>query len=441
MTSKHPWILVVGLALAEAFGPGARASAQDANRTGVVLRFSGSRGSQARRQVVAAAEDRLQLLERREVEGRARDLGADLDDGPGMASVARELGIAVFVSGRVRGRGSRGRTVIRVHDALGNEVAMREGPAPIGRSRQSRIRRAASEALDQALAAIAEREAQEAAEREAAERAAAEAAERERLARLAQEQEEEEEDEASEGGLPRFVAMIGFDGRTRDAAVDLFDGGGRDYESGVFGSLTLQLSSFPLGNRSGAERGLYAQVDFGVSLGLKSQEALADGSFGPVLSSQSLQFGIHVGYLYPVGDDDARLGALVGFGVDGFSIGENGSMPSSKYSYLRIGLAGDVRLYEDLLRARVDVGYRITFGVGQLTPTFGQDASAGGFDLGLSLLGALDMGVVFGARFGFTRYGIDFTGDPSPDHPANADAETMTDKSLNFGVQVGYQLP
>ncbi len=411
------------------------------DRTGVVLRFSGSRGSAARSAVIRAIDERINLMGRAEVEDNARNTGATLDEAPGMASVAREMGLSLFVSGRVRGRGSRGRTEIRIHDAIGNEVAMREGPAPIGRARLGRIGRAASEALDQALEAISAREAQEQREREEADAAAAAAAAAQRQTWEAEEAEEEDE-EATEGGLPRFVGLLGFDGRTRDAALDLLGGGGRDYDSGTFGVLTLQLSSYPMGDRAGAIRGIYAQVDFGVSLGLKSQEQLSDGSFGPVLSTTAMQFLLHVGYLYPIGDDDARIGAMLGFGLDSFSLGDNSSMSSSKYTFLRIGLAGDVRVYEELLRARVDVGYRLTFGVGDLTPTFGEDASANGFDIGLSLLATLEMGIVVGARFGFTRYGVSFTGaGASPaDRPAGADGDSMTDKALNFGVQVGYAL-
>ena len=426
-------LLLLGLL----FDPATSAAQQ---RTGVVLDFSGWRSGQARRAVVRAIATQADLQPQAEVQQAAAGMGADLSDPTGMARVAEQRGLDFLVRGEVRGRGGRARTMIHIHDASGNEVAFREAPSPLGRRRLNLISRATVEAWEQAASAIAEREAEEQRRAEEEERRR----EQEELARLAAEQtgeddEDDDDDEEGEGALPRLVAMVGIDGRTRKASVDLDPSGGRDYDAGLFPSLTLTLESFPLGTSDSAIRGLYARFDFGVSLGLKSQEEDAMGNLGPELSTTAYQLGIHLGYLYPFEGDAARIGALVGFGVDSFSIDENTTMPSSKYTFLRVGLAADARLYENLLRARADFGYRITFGVGDLSPAFGEDGSASGFDVGIGLYGALDMGLSYGLRFGFTRYSIDFSG-VGMGSPAAATATDMTDRSLNVGLQLGYAL-
>lgn len=414
-------------------------SAEAQQRRGTVLDFSGWRGSAAKNAVVRGLRGRLDLVSSREV----ADTGADLSSQAGIANAARSLALTVFVQGEVQGRGSRARTIIHVYDALGNEVAMREGPAPLGGARLSRVQRAAGEALDQALVSI-ERQEAEAAEaerqRELAEaRAAAEAAAMEEGLDDEEADDDEDDEVDDENRLPIFVALLGFDGRTRKAGVDLEGGGGRDYDAGLFPSLTLQLQSFPLRGMGGAAAGVYAQVDFGISLGLSSQELDLAGNPGPELSTTAMQLGVHVGYLYPFEGDAARVGAIVGFGIDSFSIDENGTMPSSSYTFLRVGLVADARLYENLLRARLDVGYRITFGVGDLVPEFGEDASAGGFDIGLAVHGRLDFGLTYGLRFGFTRYSTDFEG-VGMGGMAAATATNLTDRSMQIGLQLGYTL-
>lgn len=415
-------------------------SAEAQRRRGTVLDFSGWRGSAAKNAVVRGLRERLDLVSSREV----ADTGADLSSQAGIANAARSLALTVFVQGEVQGRGSRARTIIHVYDALGNEVAMREGPAPLGGARLSRVQRAAGEALDQALVSIERREAEEREaerQRELAEaRAAAQAAAMEEEGDGGYDDPDDDDDEVDdENRLPILVALLGIDGRTRKAGVDLEGGGGRDYDAGFFPSLTLQLQSFPLRGLGGAAAGVYAQVDFGISLGLKSQELDLAGNPGPELSTTAMQLGIHVGYLYPFEGDAARIGALVGFGIDSFSIDENGTMPSSSYTFLRAGLAADARLYENLLRARLDFGYRITFGVGDLVPTFGEDASTGGFDVGLAVHGRLDFGLTYGLRFGFTRYSTDFEG-VGMGGMAAATASNLTDRSLQIGLQLGYTL-
>ncbi|MBX3246404.1 MAG: hypothetical protein KF901_04405 [Myxococcales bacterium] len=411
------------------------ASAVEAqSRRGALLEFRGWRGSQARAAALRGVRDRLDLVSTAEI----RNTGADTSSAEGLASVAQQLAVTVFIRGDVQGRGARARTTVRVYDASGNEVAQRQGPAPLGGARVSAIARAASEALDQALVGIERREA------EARERERQREMEELRRAQEARDTFDDEpppstEDDGVEDPhrLPLIVALVGLDGRTRRANIDLAAGGGREYQAGIFPSLTLALQLFPLRGMRGAARGLYAQVDFGYSLGLSSQELDAAGNPGPTLATTAMQFGAHVGYLYPLDEDVARIGAIVGYGLDNFSIESNGTMASSSYGYLRIGAVADVKLYERLLRARLDVGYRITLGTGELSPTFGEDVGVGGFDIGVALQGRLDFGLTYGARLGFTRYGLTFEG-PASGHPAAAQATEMVDKALNFGLQLGF---
>lgn len=410
--------------------------AQAQTRRGAVLDFAGWRGSAAKNAVVRGLRSRLDLVSARDV----ASTGADLSTRAGIATAARALSITVFVQGEVRGRGSRARTVIHVYDALGNEASVSEGPAPLGGARLSRIQRLASEALDQALASIEQREAETREAERQRELAEARAAAAAAAAESFEVPEEDEDEVDEEGRLPLLVALVGLDLRSRKATITLEPRAFRDYEAGLFSALTLQLQSFPLRGLGGAAAGLYAQVDFGISLGLTSQELDLMGNPGEELSTTAMQLGAHLGYLYPFAEDAARVGALVGFGIDSFSIDENTTMPSSKYSFLRAGLAADARLYEDLLRARLDVGYRITLGVGELVPTLGGSASASGFDIGVALHGRVDFGLTYGLRFAFTKFATDFSGAASGTHPAAATASSISDRSVQLGLQLGYTL-
>lgn len=439
MRGKTPqrWTgLLAGLLGSAVLFVGSLASAQ--TERGVVLDFSGRGSGPARNAVVRAATDKLDLARSRDVEAAARNLGADLSQPAGIAAVAQDQGLTLIVTGEVTGRGGRARTHIHVFDDQGNEVAYREADRPVGRARRRRIQQAAAEALDQALGAVAERRREEELARQREEEAARQAA----LAAQAEQGEEEEEEEASgpPGGLPLIAAFIGIDGRTRDAQADFPGGGGRRYDLGLYPELSIRLESFPLGSSSSAAKGLYAQLDLAFALALSSQEVDAGGMVNDIDTS-AWRLLFQLGYLYPLSDDAFRIGALVGFGLDSFTIGDNSVMSSTKYTYLRIGAAADARLYENLVRARLDIGYRIVFGVGDIGTgmddpnALGDDASGGAFDLGVSLGGRIDMGLSYAVRFGFTRYSFDFSGLAGAGIPPDS---SFTDKSLNLSVQLGY---
>jgi len=421
--------------------------AQDAS--GVVLRFAGRGGARARSIVIRAISDRVSLQGRAEVGDAARGLGADLDQPEGMRAVAEELGLDFFFTGRVRGRGGRARTLIHIHDALGNEVAFREAPRPQGRARLRRIGIAAQEALEQALQALAERRAAAAAQTPVIPEEPEEP--------WGDEEEEEEEEEEDEGsssgaGLPLVRGLVGIQGRRRQAEVRLNDLGTRRYDSSLYLELALRLESFPLRGSGSAARGLYGEVDFQVSVGLSSQEQDTGGmAVGDEIKTTAWRTLLQLGYLYPIGggcapgDEDegeetcrppaALVGALVGFGLDTFSIDTNMTMPSSRYTFLRLGAVGAAYLAGELLRVRADLGYRLTFGVGDIATSFGADASAGGFDVGVGVDGQHSSGISYLLRFGFARYGLDFAGVA-----VDQEATSGSDSALTLMLMLGYSL-
>lgn len=431
--------LVVALGIAAALSAPHPVAAQQ--NTGVVLSFSGWRGGQARNQVVRALEGRAGLVGRSDAEAAASSAGVSLDEPSGMAAVAQQLGLKFIVAGRVRGRGGRARTEIHIFDANGNEIATEEGPRPQGGARLRQIRNAAASAYDQASQTIAAADAAAAAEAEATQQQ-----QQQDMAFGLDEElpgDDEDDGDASESPLPLLAAYVGLDIRKRKANLTLPVPPNRQYRAGFYPELTLTVQSFPLrGLDNEALRGIYAQLDFAVSLGLSSQELDASGNPGPELDTTAWRLGIHVGYLYSLMGDLVRVGGMLGFGTDVFNIDENGTITSSAYPYMRIGAAIDAKIYEDYLRARLDFGLRIVFNSGDLVPAFGDDSSQLGWDLGVALTGALEMGVTYGVRFGYSKYSVSFSGlgAPTTEVPAGATSEDMTDVGISLGLMAGYML-
>ena len=411
-------------------------SAPVSAQSGVVLSFSGRGSGQARNAAVREATQRFELVDRREAERTATRLGVDLNTPEGRALLAEDMGLTVMITGAVRGRGRRAETTIVVFDARGEEVAREETGAPVGGRGRTLVQRATGAALDVAMAAIAER--QERAEREAA---AAREEEQRRSAWETESQEEQEEEEEEESdalaSMPRLLILAGLEFRTRAASVDFAALGGRVYEASLHPELGIRLESFPLAGSGPAAGGLYLEGEFTVALGLKSVELATDGSEREIGTS-AFRFLVQAGYQYAINDDAFRVGALIGYGIDSFSLDENDTLPSSSYSQLRLGLVLGARLYEDLVRARVDAGYRKVFGVGDLAAEFGEDASASGFDLGVSILGFHSSGASYAVRFGYTRYSLDFAGATNAPDAASASEVTGSDRSISLVVQGGY---
>ncbi len=247
------------------------------------------------------------------------------------------------------------------------------------------------------------------------------------------------------GNLPIFVGRIGLLGRSRSASLDALDAGGtpstiRDYNAPFFPAVSLHIHSYPLRGQDSAAKGLYLQIDFDLAFALSTQERTLNGELGEPIDTGSIRFLGQAGFLYGISEDAVRLGPMIGYGIDSFSIERNTTLVSTSYNYLRVGIAGDLRVYEDLVRLRVDIGYRIAFGAGEVVPAFGETSSQGGFDLSLELGGFAANGLAFALRAGLNRYGVTFTGEAMSDHPASITAQSLGDLNLHVGVEVGYAL-
>lgn len=414
-------------ALAAALGTLAALAAPAAaqNPRGVVLRFRGPSSSQARTAVVRAIGDTLELQRQDDARSAARRLGVSLDSGAGVSAIAQDMNLTVVVQGRVVGRGRNAVTELHVIDNAGNEVSFREIPGnPRGRSGRRAVGEVAVEAIQQALQAIDAREQEEA---RAVAAAAAETSQYDRDTF-----EDEVEDEPREpAAVPYVAAYLGYGGRSRHSEVDIEGGARRVYDSSLFSELTLHADVHPLASSSGAGQGLYVGFDLAVALGLSSSEA---GTMTDI-DTTAYRLRVDAGYIARIADDRAQVGALVGFGVDSFSLGANTILPSSSYPQLRIGALGRYDIIQDTLFARVDLGFRYAFGVGDLADSFGSGGSALGMDVGLSLGGMFDMGFAWGVRFGYDRLSLDFSGDAT-----DAPATGGSDASVSLGIQLGWAI-
>ena len=406
----------------------------------VILDFDGRGGPRARREVVRALADVLDLARRRDAEDAARRIRADLRTPEGLSDLAREMDVKVLVKGQVEGRGRRARTHIRVVDALGNEVAFRESGTPFAGAGRRRIRRDAREAVEQAMEVISEREEREAAAARAEELERQRELEAQRRRAAADdglvdtdiEDEDEDDTPPPEGSQPLLAVYVGAGGRTRNADLDLADGGARIYDAGLFMELQIRLESRPLGRSDSlAARGLHLEAEFDMSLGLSTQEDGADGEIG----TTAWRFFVNAGYLAQLVDGRLQVGPLVGFGYDVFSLDDNMTMPSAEYVMLRAGLATIFDIVPQVFHVRADFGFRLPFSMGPIADAFGADGSAKGFDVGIALGGRLDVGFAYAIRFGYNRYSLDFSGAAN-----DAMGDSGADKALAVGALLGWTI-
>jgi hypothetical protein len=395
---------------------------------GAVLRFTGPSGGQARGAVVSGADGVLSLVSRREVESSASSLGVSLEDHAGLVQVATTLGRRLVIRRRVNGRGRRAMTQVHVLDDRGNDVAFREiAGDPRRRSGRAAITEGTREVLTQALADLSARAARE---QEAEQRAAeAQAVDLEGLGEL----EDEPVDEGAR--MPRYAVRLGWGGRTRSAAVRLDPGTDKLYEAGLFSELRLAFETRPLVSDASAMRGLYASVDLHLSLGLSSQDAVT----GADIDSQAFGVLIQAGYLASLLEgEQLMLGGVIGFGYESFSIDDNATLPSSAYPHLRFGVLGRFQILEELLTARMDLGLRWAFGVGDFSDAFGKGSGAFGYDLGLGVGGSLDMGFNWAVRFAYTRFNLNFSGDVAS-MPVGGVLPVAAAGGSDSGVEVGLE--
>jgi hypothetical protein len=151
------------------------------------------------------------------------------------------------------------------------------------------------------------------------------------------------------------------------------------------------------------------------------------------VETSAMRISADVGYLHSLTDGGVRIGGLLGFSFDDFTLGANSVLESSSYSQLRLGLRTDIPISGSELGVKVDLGFRYALGIGDLAGAYGADGGAIGFDAGLRLGGHLDMGLAYGLSVGYQYHSLSFAGPF-----AVAQATDGTDASLLISAQVGY---
>ncbi len=452
----------------------------------VVMNFGGPGGSQARSAAVRAASRSLQVVP----QGRAASVGSP-SSRQGRRQIARELNLDFIIMGRVTGRGRGAHTEITVFGSNGRELASENARRPIGQAGRADVTRATSAAIrtaqrrgggrsnrrerdnerrrerddDDEDEAREERRRRARERREREEERREEAAEerrerrsraRERARERREEREERaerrrrrrrdrdedeyeddyEDDEFSDSRLiPKVMIRLGVDARTRDVTITLTDSRRRNFEASLYPEVTGRIEAHPLIDRDAALRGLYLQLDVAFAVGLRTLETDPANPMGErrEIETNAWRFLASLGYLIPAAEDRVRVGLLVGFGHDRFSLAENQTLPSTSYNTARIGLVGSFGAYGTLMQTRLDIGYRFLLGAGDLSTAFGETTTGGALDVGLSLGGFADVGFSYQLRFGYSRYSLRFAG-PATDFTATKG----TDSAVNLGIQLGW---
>lgn len=397
-----------------------------------VLDFEGRGGGRARGAVVRVIDEWVDLRDSSALESAAAETGADLGTDSGIGQAARAANISMVVGGQVTGSGRRAKVQIRFLDSTGTELTSAIEPAlPHNRRSRQRFNQQIATAVGEALAAL-DRQAEE--QRAAEERR--EAAEFNALGDGSADEYEPYDggdEEAPARTVPFVRALVGIDGRARNANINLANDFRKTY-SAFFAQFSFTLEARPLASLGEVYSGVFLVLDGAVGLGLSTEVERVGGAIVPVDTS-SLRLNVLAGYLYDFGV--LEVGASIGYAHDAFSLGPNDTIPSASYEALRIAALLRVPLMDDLLGAFLDVGPRIVLGTGDLAPTYGTSASAFGFDLLVGLAGALDFGLTYSARFGYVGYNLSFDG---PGALPQDTADNGSDGGVFFGAQVGYQL-
>ncbi|MFK7998478.1 MAG: hypothetical protein AB8H86_02735 [Polyangiales bacterium] len=407
------------------------AFAQD--NTAIVLNFDGPGNRRVRNYVVRGIQRQVELLPVRRAESAASSAGVEVDTREGLQAAAEETGATILIRGRVRGRGRRARLSLRAYDARGVEIASSESNAAPGRTGRRRVAAASRQLLEQAQSNIESRESDED-ERDAWEDMTNNEDDDD-------EEEEEDDDDDDDGetistGWPRIRVVVGAEARDRNANVTFEPNRGeRGYVASFHGEIHVRAESFPLGRADNGSRGLYLEGEFAHSISLSTEDTSTPDENTPIDSS-AWRLMIQIGYVFPVAEDAVRFGILAGFGVDAFSLADNGVLASTSYSQLRVGAMASIRLLENKLRVRIDGAYRHGLSVGDIGDDFGDDGTAAGFDLGATLEGRFGS-FVFGVRAGVTRYGLNFSGDATEPIATGANEITGKDRAFNLGLQLG----
>jgi len=413
--------LLASVALASAALVSGTARAQ----TTAVAPFDGRRATIVRRLVSRALPREARTVSRRTVDRAARSAGVEGTGETGVAALLAEAGADLVLQGSVSGPARRPRIELVFRAADGTELARGETRY---RRRPRRYRRRFESDVEglyeRALAGLE------------AHRAPPPEPEPPPEPIVEDVPEAPEEPEAPEDGLALLAATVGLSIRTRTVDIELADGGRHRYdlESGVYPELLVGLEARPFANAAHLGRGLFIRGVFAHSVGLASQTAS-----GATVDSNFLRFGLHAGWLVPLGDA-IELGLAFGAGYDGYHLGGNDVLPTAEYVWLRPGARARIRLMQETLVLEADLAYRAVLGEGAIRPAFGEDGDAHGVDAGVglggNLLAAAGLGFTWAVRFDYVGY---FTSYAGAAHAAPA--TSGVEESIRVTLLAGWSFP
>lgn len=409
----------------------------------VVLDFTGNGGATARAQVLRGLRGKASFEPRSEAKRVLAAEGAKSSSVAGRAAVANALGIDYLIWGRVRGRGASARAEIRIAGPRGKQITEREAGPPGQSKGNQRIQEAARALLAKAM---------KVAPPEQARTQVAPIIVAEIEISLSDEPEPEKESTApeklekvkkprnrTEHAGPIFNILGGAGGRLRKIDIHVEDDAGdpatRQYDSGIFLDIVFRLELRPWAHQADKwlqGLALEADGDFGVGL-----ETETPGSAAKLKTKTWRVLG-QLAYLHRLGKHE--IGGLIGMGFDALDLADNGTLPSIRYLFLRLGPAYRYFFFERSLYLRVDAGFRFPFSYGDLSKSFGE-ATGYGFDAGLMVGGELEVGFSYLFRVSAEYFKPQFSGFPSgtlPGFPAAADGRDGTDLAINFHVMVGW---
>jgi hypothetical protein len=418
----------------------------------VVMDFAGNDGAKARAQVVRGLRENVTFETRSAAKRALAAEGVKVSSVAGRAAVAEALAVDYVVWGRVRGRGSSARAEIRIAGPRGKEITSRDAGPPGQSEGNARIQKAARAVLAKAMNVAPPR-------RPAAPAAAAPVAVAEIRITLADEPEpakkadkpkDEEPPKKAETTDKKLLAdpapkspilnlLGGAGGRVRNIEINVDDGAGgtatRTYESGIYLDIVFRLELRPLARHDKkALRGLALEADADFGIGLDAQTPGSSAKLG----IKAWRILGQLGYFHALGKHE--VGGLIGIGFDDFDIEDNGTLPSIRYLFLRLGPAYRYFFLERALYLRVDGGFRFPFSYGELADTFG-DAKGFGFDAGLMVGGEIDVGFSYALRLSFDYFKPQFSafsGGVVPPLPGAAEGRDGTDLAINFHAMVGW---
>jgi hypothetical protein len=437
--------------------------------TGAVLEFRGWRSGAARKAVTKGVAEVVDLTEEHALADAVDLLPSGLSTPEGRAALASELDLTVVVSGRVKGRGSRARTVIVVSDRFGARLAARKVASPL---RASALASAAADLVESVLdeASSTRESALENGARPNASRTPVRAARVairattprttdeylppgpitpssvERAAASPRRTKAPARSVTKAAGAGRVqLRVAGEDDarrwlsvrtllhlRDRAAKIDLSDDRTASHRSGFFPEIGFEIDARPF-SRPGL-RGLRGAFRMAVGVGLSSME---DGD--QRVDTSALRLSAELGYDH---DFDAfQVGATLGLGTDSFSLGTNDVIGSAAYTYVRTGFFAAYRLLDERVVVGLDFGVRPVTTTGDLGIRYFQTVSATGIDVQAGLSGRFEGGFTYSAGVGFLRYGLDFENALSERPEQLADLAIATggsDASLLLKLQAGW---